>query len=96
MVRIRWMVRLIGKAKHDFKKYVRRVLALNSDPTIEEWKVYRKEVQPESEKISLRMCIHLAFVEALKDIPFVFISLLILLVFPWRFNYLWNVLKDQH
>jgi hypothetical protein len=42
------------------------------------------------------MCIHISFIEAIKDLPFAVISLALLILFPWRFNYLWNVIKDQH
>lgn len=42
------------------------------------------------------MCIYVSFREAIKDIPFAILVVLMLVLFPWRFNYLWNIVKDQH
>ena len=53
-------------------------------------------MKPNIEKISLKKCIRLSFVEAIKDIPFAILTLIMLVLFPWRFNYIWNVVKVQH
>lgn len=50
----------------------------------------------QGEIISIHMCIHIAFREAIKDIPFAILSIMILVLFPWRIFYLLNILKDQH
>ena len=45
--------------------------------------------------LSLHKCVHLSFKEMIKDLPFFFLSLIILISAPWRVYALINIFKSQ-
>ena len=98
VVRIYYCYKLIRKAQHNFRKYFSKVLGLNQDMTFKEYLETRAAsiVKPGSEKISLKKCIRVSFVEAIKDIPFAILIVVMFVLFPWRFHYIWNIVKIQH
>ena len=45
--------------------------------------------------IKLQKCVHIAFIELLKDIPFIILSFFIILAAPWRIPWLFQILLSQ-
>jgi len=45
--------------------------------------------------LSLHKCVHLTFKEMIKDLPFFFLSLIILIIAPWRVYALIHIFKSQ-